>query len=150
MGDASISDISMLSELSSERVLSILRARYLADVIYTYVGDILIAVNPHKPMTIYGSVLASHVYCVLCGDDIRSDSIVCVCLLVFVINLIDTTLSSNEHRIRVTSDWNNSIDISFCITFHSMHALDIILFQCIGLYIFALFTCLPFDCLIRG
>lgn len=46
-------DLATLSELNEEIILHELRARYSQDVIYTYVGDILIALNPFKPLEIY-------------------------------------------------------------------------------------------------
>lgn len=44
-----------------------LRARYQKDKIYTYVGDILVAVNPYRPLALYDSKVISvyiGLYCV--------------------------------------------------------------------------------------
>eukprot|EP00117_Sycon_ciliatum_P038683 scpid69445/ scgid28701/ Unconventional myosin-XVI; Neuronal tyrosine-phosphorylated phosphoinositide-3-kinase adapter 3; Unconventional myosin-16 len=43
-------DLALLSELSEETLLSELSQRYDEEQTYTYVGDILIAVNPFRPM----------------------------------------------------------------------------------------------------
>ncbi|PFX20078.1 Myosin-IIIb [Stylophora pistillata] len=48
-----IDDLATLSELNEEIIIRELQARYNQDVIYTYVGDILIALNPFKPLEIY-------------------------------------------------------------------------------------------------
>ncbi|XP_065060294.1 myosin-IIIb-like [Rhopilema esculentum] len=48
-------DLAALSELDEELVLSQLYKRYNSDAIYTYVGDILIAINPFKSLPIYSA-----------------------------------------------------------------------------------------------
>eukprot|EP00117_Sycon_ciliatum_P037487 scpid7115/ scgid4248/ Myosin-IIIa len=48
-------DLALLPNLDEKILLEKLQKRYGEDVIYTYVGDILIAVNPFKSMTIYGN-----------------------------------------------------------------------------------------------
>ncbi|KAJ7365816.1 hypothetical protein OS493_002537 [Desmophyllum pertusum] len=48
-----VDDLATLSELNEEIILQELQARYKQDVIYTYVGDILIALNPFKRLEIY-------------------------------------------------------------------------------------------------
>lgn len=63
-----------LTELNEETLLKAVRARYESDLIYTDVGDILVAVNPFRKLPIYDerwsvaysrsdvSVLAPHIY----------------------------------------------------------------------------------------
>ena len=46
-------DLATLAELNETVLLGELRTRYNADNIYTYVGDILIAVNPFHTLQIY-------------------------------------------------------------------------------------------------
>lgn len=47
-------DLSRAQELTQDTIRKRLEERYKKDVIYTYVGDILLAVNPFKPLKIYG------------------------------------------------------------------------------------------------
>ncbi|RXG59092.1 Myosin-IIIa [Armadillidium vulgare] len=47
-------DLASFEKLSEEIIVDHLRRRYELDTIYTYVGDILIAVNPFKNLNIYG------------------------------------------------------------------------------------------------
>eukprot|EP00053_Salpingoeca_punica_P016252 m.152537 g.152537 ORF g.152537 m.152537 type:complete len:1052 (-) comp16919_c0_seq1:355-3510(-) len=49
-----VDDLASLSQLDDETVLKELKARYGSNVIYTYVGDILLAVNPFKQLPLYG------------------------------------------------------------------------------------------------
>ncbi|KAK3088133.1 hypothetical protein FSP39_015166 [Pinctada imbricata] len=49
-----IDDLARLGDLTEEAILEELRARYDKDVIYTYIGDILVSVNPNRPLPIYG------------------------------------------------------------------------------------------------
>eukprot|EP00794_Sanderia_malayensis_P009787 gene9787-10786_t len=46
-------DLATLSELDEQLILNQLKKRYSRNEIYTYVGDILVAVNPFKPLPIY-------------------------------------------------------------------------------------------------
>lgn len=46
-------DLTQLSVLTEDTLLDALQKRYMKDDIYTYIGDILLAVNPFKPMTCY-------------------------------------------------------------------------------------------------
>ncbi|CAH3188478.1 unnamed protein product [Porites evermanni] len=55
----SVDDLATLSELNEKIILEELQARYSKDVIYTYVGDILIAVNPFKQLDIYHKNIAA-------------------------------------------------------------------------------------------
>lgn len=46
--------MTMLSKLSNESISSNLKKRHAADLIYTYIGDVLVSVNPFKTIPIYG------------------------------------------------------------------------------------------------
>ncbi|EDQ88700.1 uncharacterized protein MONBRDRAFT_25921 [Monosiga brevicollis MX1] len=50
---AATQDLTSLEELSSETICEALAARYAHDDIYTYVGDILVALNPFRNIGIY-------------------------------------------------------------------------------------------------
>ncbi|KAL5014917.1 hypothetical protein ScPMuIL_009187 [Solemya velum] len=49
-----VNDLTVLPELTELGILEELQARYRRDIIYTNIGDILIAVNPYKDLSIYG------------------------------------------------------------------------------------------------
>eukprot|EP01119_Soliformovum_irregulare_P010468 TRINITY_DN2578_c1_g1_i2.p1 TRINITY_DN2578_c1_g1~~TRINITY_DN2578_c1_g1_i2.p1 ORF type:complete len:862 (-),score=300.70 TRINITY_DN2578_c1_g1_i2:139-2724(-) len=49
-----VDDMVSLSDMNEPNILHNLRARYNRDDIYTYVGPILISINPYKPVSIYG------------------------------------------------------------------------------------------------
>ncbi|XP_032241097.1 myosin-IIIb isoform X3 [Nematostella vectensis] len=49
-----VNDLASLSTLTEEIILSHLLERFMANRIYTYIGDILIAVNPLQTLNIYG------------------------------------------------------------------------------------------------
>eukprot|EP00118_Oscarella_pearsei_P013160 m.102196 g.102196 ORF g.102196 m.102196 type:complete len:1038 (+) comp37156_c0_seq1:160-3273(+) len=49
-----VEDLASLAHLDEATLLKELKVRYGRDTIYTYVGDILVAVNPFKSLTIYG------------------------------------------------------------------------------------------------
>ncbi|CAF3627834.1 unnamed protein product [Rotaria sp. Silwood2] len=53
VGSGEIDDLSTLSVLDEESLLRELRARYKKGIIYTYIGDVLIAINPFKQLNIY-------------------------------------------------------------------------------------------------
>jgi myosin heavy subunit len=46
-------DLATLPDLNETIILEYLKARYKHDNIYTYIGDILLAINPFKPLPIY-------------------------------------------------------------------------------------------------
>ncbi|XP_022083353.1 myosin-IIIb-like isoform X2 [Acanthaster planci] len=48
-----VDDLATLESLDETAILDELKKRYATDVIYTYIGDILIAINPYKPLPIY-------------------------------------------------------------------------------------------------
>ncbi len=53
-GSGLVDDLASLSTLDESTLLEEIRARYHRDVIYTYIGDLLVAVNPYKRILIYG------------------------------------------------------------------------------------------------
>ncbi|XP_033749200.1 uncharacterized protein LOC117333891 [Pecten maximus] len=54
MASNTVDDLSTLDDFDNDILLGVLEERYNDDNIYTYVGDILIAVNPCSPLSIYG------------------------------------------------------------------------------------------------
>nr|XP_022331356.1 myosin-IIIb-like isoform X1 [Crassostrea virginica] len=50
----SIADLATLANLDGKVLLNELKVRYQENNIYTYVGDILVAINPFRPLHIYG------------------------------------------------------------------------------------------------
>lgn len=48
-----VDDLAKLSELTDNLLLDEIEARYKRNIIYTYIGDILLAVNPYKELDIY-------------------------------------------------------------------------------------------------
>ena len=48
-----------LAELTSETILKAVKDRYLSDKIYTYIGEILISVNPFKDLPIYSQEIGT-------------------------------------------------------------------------------------------
>lgn len=49
-----IDDLAKLIDLEDQVILHELKKRYERNVIYTYIGDILVSVNPYAPLNIYG------------------------------------------------------------------------------------------------
>ena len=45
-----VEDMVLLSKISEDAIAENLRKRYMDDFIYTYIGPVLIAVNPYKQM----------------------------------------------------------------------------------------------------
>nr|BAB39452.1 myosin [Mizuhopecten yessoensis] len=54
MADEDVDDLSQLGNLDNATIKRTLQSRYAKDKIYTYCGDILIAVNPFKDLPIFG------------------------------------------------------------------------------------------------
>ncbi|XP_013405480.1 uncharacterized protein LOC106170231 [Lingula anatina] len=55
MADIGVDDLSTLEEVTEDTILECLHSRYThRDQIYTYIGDVLVAVNPFKDLKIYG------------------------------------------------------------------------------------------------
>ena len=52
---AGADDLTRLSFLHEPAILHNLRLRYAENVIYTYTGPILVALNPWKPLPCYGN-----------------------------------------------------------------------------------------------
>nr|XP_006818305.1 PREDICTED: myosin-IIIa-like [Saccoglossus kowalevskii] len=54
-----VDDLATLNVLDEDTILKQLEVRYKKDLIYTYIGDILLAVNPYREITIYTDELSS-------------------------------------------------------------------------------------------
>ncbi len=52
-----VGDLARLTNLTSASMVEVLRARFAGDIVYTYITNMLLAVNPHKPLPIYGLCL---------------------------------------------------------------------------------------------
>ncbi|KAK3584648.1 hypothetical protein CHS0354_003935 [Potamilus streckersoni] len=52
-------DLAAVNELTDEIILEELHIRYSQDIIYTYIGDILVSINPYKTLNIYGDEIGS-------------------------------------------------------------------------------------------
>ncbi|CAB1319127.1 unnamed protein product [Coregonus sp. 'balchen'] len=48
-------DMTQMDELNETTVLMNLKKRYDQDLVYTYIGSILVSVNPYKLFNIYGT-----------------------------------------------------------------------------------------------
>ena len=57
--DVIVDDMTKLPFLHEPGILSNLRYRHAVDQIYTYVGEILVAVNPHRSVPLYGPTVAA-------------------------------------------------------------------------------------------
>ncbi|PVD37741.1 hypothetical protein C0Q70_00342 [Pomacea canaliculata] len=53
-----VDDLATLETLDEDVIIKELSSRYSDEIIYTYIGDILLAVNPFTPLTIYSEELA--------------------------------------------------------------------------------------------
>ncbi|ELR11773.1 myosin IF, putative [Acanthamoeba castellanii str. Neff] len=49
-----VDDLILLDDISNEGILNTLRSRYNANLIYTYIGQVLIAINPYQQLPVYG------------------------------------------------------------------------------------------------
>ena len=52
-------DLTRLTHLNEPAVVHALRQRYAANIIYTFAGPVLVAINPFKPLAIYGPEVAA-------------------------------------------------------------------------------------------
>ncbi len=53
-GEVGVGDFVLLSEISMDKFLKNLKDRHAADLIYTYIGEVCVNVNPYKQLDIYG------------------------------------------------------------------------------------------------
>eukprot|EP01105_Mastigella_eilhardi_P025689 TRINITY_DN7065_c0_g1_i1.p1 TRINITY_DN7065_c0_g1~~TRINITY_DN7065_c0_g1_i1.p1 ORF type:complete len:1063 (+),score=234.56 TRINITY_DN7065_c0_g1_i1:40-3189(+) len=51
--EPAVNDFVMMNEVSEDNLMDVLAARYSADFIYTYIGDVIVSVNPYKQLDIY-------------------------------------------------------------------------------------------------
>ncbi|XP_043087590.1 myosin-IIIb isoform X2 [Puntigrus tetrazona] len=56
-------DLANLSELDEKSLLEVLTGRFAQDLIYTYIGDILVAINPFKHLSIYEKEVSERYKC---------------------------------------------------------------------------------------
>eukprot|EP01087_Luapelamoeba_hula_P014225 TRINITY_DN4133_c0_g1_i1.p1 TRINITY_DN4133_c0_g1~~TRINITY_DN4133_c0_g1_i1.p1 ORF type:complete len:1005 (-),score=195.32 TRINITY_DN4133_c0_g1_i1:88-3102(-) len=48
-----VDDLTLLEDISNQGILATLKSRYEANLIYTYIGQVLIAINPYQQLPIY-------------------------------------------------------------------------------------------------
>ncbi|GAM28278.1 hypothetical protein SAMD00019534_114540 [Acytostelium subglobosum LB1] len=53
MKNEGLDDMTLLSKVTNDQILENLKKRFEKDIIYTSIGDVLISVNPFKPIPIY-------------------------------------------------------------------------------------------------
>jgi len=53
MKNEGLDDMTLLSKVTNDQILDNLKKRFEKDIIYTSIGDVLISVNPFKPIPIY-------------------------------------------------------------------------------------------------
>lgn len=56
---AGVPDMTMMPHITEQAINDNLRRRYKYDLVYTYTGSILVAVNPYKELGCYGMVSVS-------------------------------------------------------------------------------------------
>ena len=52
--EVGVGDFVLLSEISMEKFLANLKERHAAGLIYTYIGEVCVNVNPYRELDIYG------------------------------------------------------------------------------------------------
>ena len=55
-----VGDFVLLPQINMESFLANLKARHAAGLIYTYIGEVCVSVNPYKSMDIYGTNYVNH------------------------------------------------------------------------------------------
>uniref|UniRef100_A0A8C1W3A4 Myosin-IIIb-like n=1 Tax=Cyprinus carpio TaxID=7962 RepID=A0A8C1W3A4_CYPCA len=63
MGEKLPEDLASLSELDEKSLLEVLTGRFTQNLIYTYIGDILVAINPFKYLSIYEKEVSGQYKC---------------------------------------------------------------------------------------
>ena len=53
LASVGVEDLVLLTRMDTDGIMANLRQRMLHDIIYTYIGHVLIAVNPYKQIGIY-------------------------------------------------------------------------------------------------
>ena len=54
---AGVNDMCNLSELTKDTILNLLKDRFKKEIVYTYVGDIVVSVNPFKNVGAVGKAI---------------------------------------------------------------------------------------------
>ena len=54
---AGVNDMCNLSELTKDTILNLLKDRFKKEIVYTYVGDIVVSVNPFKNVGCVGKAI---------------------------------------------------------------------------------------------
>ena len=57
-GTAGVQDLVLLENITEEAVLENLRKRFAKNAIYTYIGPVVISINPYKNVAIYSDDIA--------------------------------------------------------------------------------------------
>lgn len=65
-----VDDMVLLTKTTDKQIVDNLHKRFMANVIYTYIGPVLIAVNPYKALTIFTQkeIQLYHGSVSLCGN----------------------------------------------------------------------------------
>ena len=50
---STLNDLLLIKKVTSDQICSNLKIRFFNDLIYTFLGDLLISVNPYKQLNIY-------------------------------------------------------------------------------------------------
>ncbi|KAH3732887.1 myosin IC [Pelomyxa schiedti] len=58
MKQEGVDDMTMLAKVTHEQIVENLKRRYISDIIYTTIGDVLVSVNPYKTLPIYNTTIA--------------------------------------------------------------------------------------------
>lgn len=48
-------DLAAIDDINEEKIMNVLHERFKRGLYYTYIGDILIFLNPNAPIQIYGN-----------------------------------------------------------------------------------------------
>lgn len=56
-----VEDLAAIDEVNEEKIMSVLQERFKRGLYYTYIGDILIFVNPNTPLQIYGHKVTNYI-----------------------------------------------------------------------------------------
>ena len=57
-----VEDLAAVDEITEDKIMHILHERFKRGLFYTYIGDILIFLNPNEPNEIYGNKVIRKIY----------------------------------------------------------------------------------------